>query len=106
MRICMGCGNREKFQVLRRLKQWATEYAYYNGVDDEPEDYGDYETDDSECVDEDEMECVKCSSTNIFEGTKQEITKIRLLHTKKDGTWSEDELPEDEQNLQIIVEQI
>lgn len=96
MIICNSCGNTGKFIQVRYGQKSYSETAVYNGDQEEssdPVDYVDYEDGDSDETDSDNIKCEACGSSDIEEDlTKKECAIIKAQHTKKDGSWSADEL--------------
>ena len=101
--VCEHCGNRERFLLNKNLTQYVDTTILINGTGDYLEEL-EKDIYDEEINQEKSLICQKCEE-EIFEGTdlcKEELVKLLYEHTCKDGTWSKEELPENERNPDIL----
>lgn len=103
--ICLDCGNTKEFHQEHYFQIQSSETAFIDGESEDITEWDNYEENDRETSQMDPIQCSSCDSENIeSELTEQDIAEIKWEHTKKDGTWSEEELPEDERDERILEE--
>lgn len=102
--VCAKCGNRKTFIGT-------IERTYTFEETDRIDQYGNY----VESIERDEIEdsydattykniyCDVCKSDEVLMFDKpNRLTEFLYEHTKKDGSWSWDELPEEERDFKIL----
>jgi hypothetical protein len=96
--ICTRCGNTHSFKGI------ANETIYYRKVlfdrYGEIIDIGDSNGAEIDHTDIDR--CAFCDSLSIITMSESELDEYVYKHTRKDTTWSEDELPLEERNKELL----
>jgi len=104
--ICANCGNKTIFtQVIYGYERYSeTQILDENG---DVDDYQDRDNYGGEVTEKDKIKCRDCDSEDIedFE-TEGERIKFESEHWRKDGTWSVDDLDEEEQDPEFLTNEI
>lgn len=103
----MGCGNTKRFKMIRDWDLTAETEDTWDCEDEQWVEEGRPEDNvtDGTVNDARDIECDSCGSTDIEEDLdEEELLEMKVLHTDKEGNWSEDELEEDEQNDELKAE--
>lgn len=100
--ICVECGHTKDFKGYTRIRQYADEIHLLSHTGDFLEclETDTVETDPMEGYDE--IECAECGSNLVEQVEPNELTKLIYNHTRKDGSWSKEELPEEEKDFAIM----
>jgi hypothetical protein len=103
--ICPSCGNIEEFS---RVAYGTARYSEVHVLDGDFEtlDYFDYEEHNNDIDDYDDVKCETCHQIAREFEYEKEWVEFRVKHTKLNGEWSIEELPEEEQKSEIRLEYI
>lgn len=105
MKICMNCGNFEYFQKHEYFKLEGYRIRYYSGHDNalDVQDSDPDEIEDEHVYEEGELTCCNCEEIGFIkqEDSETQLRKIQWEHTKKNGDWSFDKLPEEERDVKL-----
>lgn len=100
--ICEDCGNQKEFIAKKDYIESVTEDQIIDSLG-EAIDYVKHETTHSEADgDYYDIHCNICSSEEVTQIQSNEIDLYKYKHTRKDGTWSKDELKEDDRDFTIL----
>jgi hypothetical protein len=103
--FCHKCGNSETFSAIQYyIKRGSQDVSI--DADGSIEDYGDEINED---VDVDDPTDIRCENCNIRVDNYDDgqILDMQIKHTNNtDGTWSEEELPEELQSKALLLDKI
>lgn len=102
--ICEDCGNQKEFIAKRDFIESVTEDRIIDSLGEVIECVSQETTDSEAEGDHYNIQCCICSSEEVTQILSNEISIYKYKHTRKDKTWSKDELKEDERDFTILEE--
>lgn len=102
--ICEDCGNYDKFRGVAVIREVVEEIHLITGEEDFVDCLEREIVNDEPRGSYDDIECDACGSNNVDEIDYKDLLEYRYEHTRKDGTWSKEELPENKRNFKIMEE--